>query len=52
LKDNNIKSVTVAHMEVPCCFGMVQLVEEAIKASGKTIPFAATEISVKGEKKN
>jgi ferredoxin len=38
LKDNNIKSVTVAHMEVPCCFGMVQLVEEAIKASGKTIP--------------
>jgi ferredoxin len=50
-KDNNIKSVTVVHMEVPCCFGMVKLVEDAIKASGKTIPFAETTITVKGEKK-
>lgn len=51
-KDNNIKSVTVVHMEVPCCFGMVKLVEDAIKASGKTIPIAETTITAKGEKKN
>lgn len=37
LRNNNIKSVTVAHMEVPCCFGLDQLVDEAIRASEKNI---------------
>jgi NAD-dependent dihydropyrimidine dehydrogenase PreA subunit len=47
---NDIASVTVAHMEVPCCFGMVKLVESAIEQSGKDIPFKAHMISVKGER--
>ncbi len=48
---NDIQSVTVAHMEVPCCFGLMRLVQEALSASGKDIPFRAVEISIKGDKK-
>lgn len=48
---NGIKSVTVARMEVPCCFGLVQLVREAMKASGANIPFHEVEISLRGERK-
>lgn len=51
-KDNNINSVTCAHMEVPCCFGLVSIVKDAISASGKDIPFKETTISVKGKKLN
>ncbi|MGD1047665.1 MAG: 4Fe-4S binding protein [Candidatus Krumholzibacteriaceae bacterium] len=47
-RHNDVKSVTVAHMEVPCCFGMARLVESAIRDSGKNIPFATRMISVKG----
>jgi ferredoxin len=46
------RSVTVAHMTVPCCFGLVQLVREAIKASGKTIPFAQVTVDLDGTIKN
>ncbi len=46
---NDIRSVTIAHMEVPCCFGMVKLVEAAIGRSGKSIPLETRVLSVKGE---
>jgi ferredoxin len=42
------KSVTCAHMTVPCCFGLVQLVKQAIADSGKTIPFAEVTIDTNG----
>lgn len=48
---NEIRSVTVAHMEVPCCFGLVQLVREAIAAAGKKIPFHDVEIGIRGVRK-
>jgi ferredoxin len=48
-KANNIKSVTVAHMEVPCCYGMVNLVKNAISESGKDIPYKDITIGVKGK---
>lgn len=48
--DNNIKSVTYVHMEVPCCFGLLPAIEEAIRVSGKNIPFKEVTISIKGEK--
>ncbi len=51
-RTNTPKSVTVAHMTVPCCFGLVQLVRAAIKASGKTIPFAQITIDLDGTTKN
>jgi len=49
-KNNNIKSITCAYMEVPCCFGLVSIVKSAISASGKDIPFKEVTISIKGEK--
>ncbi len=49
-KVNNIKSITYAHMEVPCCFGLVGVIQSAISASGKKIPFKETVITIKGEK--
>jgi len=50
LKNNSIKSVTYAHMEVPCCFGLVGIIKSAISASGKNIPFKEITISIKGER--
>jgi ferredoxin len=47
---NNIRSVTYAHMEVPCCFGLIAAIKSAILASGKNIPFEDVTISIKGEK--
>lgn len=48
-RNNEPKSVICLHMEVPCCFGLVQLTRQAIAASGRTIPFAEQTISVRGE---
>jgi ferredoxin len=50
-EENDIKSVNCVHMEVPCCFGLVQLTKEAIKSSGKDIPFKEVTITVQGEAK-
>jgi len=50
IKNNNIKSITYAHMEVPCCFGLVNIIKSAIAASGKSIPFQEAVISIKGER--
>ena len=50
LKTNHIKSITYAHMEVPCCFGLVSVIKSAISAAGKDIPFKEVIISMKGEK--
>ena len=49
LKLNNVASVTVAHMEVPCCTGLKWAVDKAIEASGKKIPVKEYEIKIGGE---
>ncbi len=49
VKTANPKSITVVHMEVPCCSGLVQIAKEAIKKSGKNIPLESVTISIKGE---
>lgn len=49
-KSNNIKSVTYAHMEVPCCLGLLPIIKEAITSAGKKIPFADIAITIKGKK--
>ena len=48
---NNIKSVTLLRMEVPCCGGLVRMAEEALKLSNKAgeIPFEVKVISRSGE---
>jgi len=48
-KVNNLKSVTVAHMEVPCCFGLNQIVSEAMKLSGVKIPVKEITIGIQGD---
>jgi ferredoxin len=45
---NDVRSVTVARMEVPCCGGLVRLVEQAIRDSGKEIPFEERVIGIRG----
>ena len=49
LKENNIRSVTVAYMEVPCCTGLVRLVEDAASQAGKKIPVRRKMIGIKGQ---
>jgi ferredoxin len=51
LKQSGIKSLTVLHMEVPCCFGLVQMARQAILTSGNVVPFSDITISVRGERK-
>ncbi len=46
---NDIRAVTVAYMEVPCCFGLVHLVRQAIQDSGKDVPFTSVKIGIRGE---
>ena len=48
LKSNDISSITCAHMEVPCCFGLPMIASQAIEASGKDIPFEDVTITVNG----
>jgi ferredoxin len=49
LTQNNIASVTVVHMEVPCCTGLKWAVTKALEASGKTIPVKEYEVKIGGE---
>ncbi|MDR1471522.1 MAG: 4Fe-4S binding protein [Synergistaceae bacterium] len=46
---NEIKSVTVVRMEVPCCGGIEHAAVSALKNSGKMIPWRVVTLSVKGE---
>lgn len=48
LGNNEIKSVTVVRMEVPCCGGIENAVKNALKASGKFIPWQVVTISTDG----
>lgn len=49
LQQNNIASVTVVHMEVPCCTGLKWAVNKALEASGKHIPTKELEVKIGGE---
>lgn len=51
LRQNNIKSLTVLHMEVPCCTGLLSLARQALAASGKEISFESVIIGIKGDVK-
>jgi Fe-S-cluster-containing hydrogenase component 2 len=51
LRENDIKSLTVAVMDVPCCQGLVRLVRQALHDSGKRMPITVEMIGVNGERK-
>ena len=46
---NNIKSVTIVRMEVPCCKGIEDAAKKALQDSGKFIPWQVKVISVDGK---
>lgn len=46
---NNIKNITVAIMEVPCCYGLYSIVEEAVKDSGKNILLKKVIVGIDGD---
>ncbi len=48
IENNNIKSVKVVRMEVPCCGGLEQATVQALKNSGKMIPWQVVTISSDG----
>ena len=48
LRENDIRSVTVVRMEVPCCGGLEHAVKKALASSGKTIPWNVVTIATDG----
>ena len=48
IRQNDIKSVTVVRMEVPCCGGLEHAVVTALKNSGKMIPWQVVTLSTDG----
>lgn len=49
IQQNDIKSVTIVRMEVPCCGGIEQAAKTALQRSGKFIPWQVITISTEGE---
>ena len=50
ITQSNIKSLTVVHMEVPCCNGLVMMAKQALANSGRDIPFETVCIGIRGDK--
>ena len=48
LRENDIKSVTIVRMEVPCCGGLEIAAKKALQASGKFIPWQVVTLSLDG----
>ncbi len=51
-RENKVKSITVAIMEVPCCRGLDMMVRQALTLSGKEIPLETAVIGINGERRN
>ena len=45
---NDVKSVTICRMEVPCCGGLERMATEALRRSGKFIPWQVVTFSLDG----
>ena len=48
IRSNDIKSVTVVRMEVPCCGGLEMAAKKALRQSGKFIPWQVVTVTVDG----
>ena len=48
IRENDIKSVTVVRMEVPCCGGLEMAAKKALRQSGKFIPWQVVTVTVDG----
>lgn len=52
IANNDIQSVTVTIMEVPCCRGLAMFAQQAITQSGKDVPLEIVVIGVNGERRS
>ena len=52
LCNSEVNSLTVVHMEVPCCSGLAHMARQAIRSSGKDIPFKEITIGIRGDLKS
>ncbi|MCK4508127.1 MAG: iron-sulfur cluster-binding oxidoreductase [Desulfuromonadales bacterium] len=52
ISQNDIQSITVPIMEVPCCRGLGMMAQEAVKQSGKDVPVEIVIIGIDGERKS
>jgi hypothetical protein len=52
IAQNDIQSVTVTIMEVPCCRGMALFAQQAIARSGKDVPLEVAVIGIDGERRS
>ena len=48
IRENDIRSVTVVRMEVPCCGGLEMATKTALRQSGKFIPWQVVTVTVDG----
>jgi hypothetical protein len=46
---SDVQSVTIIHMEVPCCTGLVRIAEAAVQRSGRNVPLKDVTISIRGQ---
>ena len=46
---NDIQSIEVGQMEVPCCHGLLRIVREALADAGKEIPLTVTTVGIRGD---
>jgi len=51
LRHSQVRSLTVVHMEVPCCSGLAHMAEQAIRLSGKDVSLKEVTIGVRGDLK-
>lgn len=51
IRQSEIRSLTVVHMEVPCCTGLIHIARQAIARSGREIPLETVRIGIQGERK-
>ncbi|MGE5527838.1 MAG: ATP-binding protein [Patescibacteria group bacterium] len=48
IRHNHPRSITVAHMEVPCCFGLGRIVAAALERAGVTVPVKDVTVGIDG----
>ena len=49
LTQSSVRSVTVVHMEVPCCFGLMHIAQQAVAACGREVPIREITVTISGE---
>lgn len=49
IANSGLRSITIAHMEVPCCHGLEKMVAEAVRRAGKKVPVKTWIIGIEGD---